>query len=238
MTAYAAAHERPTLGTLDISALSGLCSAVADANRRIDDAGLVQLAFGNASVVDRSAGVMGIKPSGLCCGSVRPEHVVVVGIDDGAVFRSGERPSSDTPTHLALYRAFPAIGAVVHTHSAFATAWAQARSSIPCLGTTHADHFRGPVPVTRELLEADVGGEYESNVGEVIIELFRSRSLDPQDVPGVLVASHGPFAWGATGPDAVANAVALEFIARLAVDTLRIRGETGAIPTALLERHF
>jgi L-ribulose-5-phosphate 4-epimerase len=211
---------------------------VAAANRQIASAGLVELSFGNVSGVDRAAGLFAIKPSGVACSELVPDQVVLVSLDDGRVVEGELRPSSDTPTHLHLYRSFGEIGGVVHTHSPFATSWAQARRPIPCLGTTHADHFHGEVPVTRPLRADEVGGDYEMSTGEVIAETFLGNGLDPLHHPGVLVASHGPFTWGADPDEAVMNAVAVEVIARMAYQTLGISGDASPIEPFLLDRHF
>jgi L-ribulose-5-phosphate 4-epimerase len=215
-----------------------LRAKVASANQAIASAGLVELSFGNASGVDRAAGVFAIKPSGVACSEVLPDQVVLVSLADGRVIDSELRPSSDTPTHLHLYRSFDEIGGVVHTHSTFATSWAQARRPIPCLGTTHADHFHGEVPVTRPLLADEVGGTYETSTGEVIVERFAGDDVDPFRHPGVLVASHGPFTWGADPDEAVVNAVAIEVIARMAYQTQVISGGASPIEPFLLDRHF
>jgi L-ribulose-5-phosphate 4-epimerase len=215
-----------------------LRAQVAEANRQIAAAGLVELSFGNVSGVDRAAGVFAIKPSGVACAELEPRQVVMVSIDDGRVVDGGLRPSSDTPTHRQLYRSFTEIGAVVHTHSPFATSWAQARRPIPCLGTTHADHFHGEVPMTRPLRADEVDGDYEVATGKVITETFAAGGLNPLHHPGVLVASHGPFVWGADPDEAVMNAVAVEVIARMAYQTLFISGEAGPIEPFLLDRHF
>ena len=218
--------------------LEELREAVVEANLEIVRAGLVVLTFGNASAVDRDASLMAIKPSGVAYQELTPESIVVVDLQTGESVESAHRPSSDTPTHLALYRAFPEVGGIVHTHSAFATAWAQARREIPCLGTTHADHFRGPVPVTRPLTDEEIADQYEARTGDVIVETFTDRGLDPLDVPGVLVASHGPFTWGATAGHAVENAVALEAIAAGALRTELLRPDVAPIAEALLGCHF
>lgn len=218
--------------------LAELRTAVVVANHAIATAGLVRLSFGNASAADREEGVFGIKPSGVACGELRPEEVVILSLRDGEVVEGTHRPSSDTPTHLVLYRAFPAIGGVVHTHSAYATAWAQAARPIPCLGTTHADHFRGAVPVTRQLTSEEVEGAYEVETGEVVVECLRALGCDPLDMPAVLVASHGPFVWGRSAAEAAENATALELVAAIALDTLRLQEVTRPIDDSLLTRHF
>jgi L-ribulose-5-phosphate 4-epimerase len=211
---------------------------VAKANNDVAAAGLVIHAFGNASQVDRDAGIFAIKPSGIPCEDVTAEDVVVVALDDGAVVWGDNRPSSDTPTHRALFNGIDEVGGVVHTHSRFATAWAQARVAIPCLGTTHADHFNGPVPVTRPLSSDEIAGDYEANTGRVIVEMYGPGGLDPDDAPGALVASHGPFAWGSDAAAAVKMAAAMEVIAELALHTLAIEPGRRPIEEALLERHF
>ena len=211
---------------------------VVAANLALVDAGLVVLTFGNASAADREAGVMAIKPSGVAYDSLRPDDVPVIDLASGAVVSGKQRPSSDTPTHLALYRAFTDVGGVVHTHSPFATAWAQALRELPCLGTTHADHFHGPVPVTRQLTAAEIQGDYEERTGSVIVEAFAERGLDPLELPAALVASHGPFVWGAEVEDAVENAVALEAVAASAFRSFQLAGGIEAIAPELLEKHF
>ncbi len=218
--------------------LANLRQEVLAANQRLVSAGLVTLSWGNASGVDRAAGVMVIKPSGVPYDQLTPDNLVVVALADGAVLDGSLRPSSDTPTHLVLYRRLPAIGGVVHTHSTVAAAWAQARRPIPCLGTTHADHFHGAVPVTRMLTEEEIGGEYEAATGEVIVEVLAKLGHDPLAMPATLVAAHGPFTWGRSASDAVDNAIALETIAAMAYHTLAL--ETGAeeITDALRRRHF
>jgi L-ribulose-5-phosphate 4-epimerase len=218
--------------------LADLREEVCAANRGLVAAGLVTLSFGNASGVDRGAGAMVIKPSGVAYERLFPADMVVVSLADGQVAEGSLRPSSDTPTHLVLYRRFTSIGGVVHTHSTFATAWAQAGRPIPCLGTTHADHFRGPVPVTRQLTATEIAGEYEAATGEVIIETLDRLGLDPLDMPAALVASHGPFAWGRDAAEAVTNAIALEAVAAMAHHTLALEPQAGDLAEALLARHF
>ena len=217
---------------------SSLREEVCEANLALVAAGLVTLSFGNASGVDRAAGVFAIKPSGVPYADLRPESMVVVGIEDGRPVEGNLRPSSDTPTHAELYRRFPSIGGVVHTHSAFASAWAQAGRPIPCLGTTHADHFGGAVPVTRDLTAAEIDGAYELETGRVIAETLERLGLSAAEMPAALVASHGPFCWGSTATEAVANAVALEAVAAMAHRTVSLDAAIGAIGEPLRVRHF
>jgi L-ribulose-5-phosphate 4-epimerase len=211
---------------------------VLDANLALGRAGLVVLTFGNASAVDRGAGVVAIKPSGVAYDRLAAADIAVVDLESGAVVDGEARPSSDTPTHLVLYRAWPDVGGIVHTHSSFATAWAQARREIPCFGTTHADHFDGAVPVTRPLTPDETEGEYERATGDVILETFSRLGLDPLDRPAVLVASHGPFAWGASAEAAVENAIALEEVAASALRTIQLRADAPPIDDVLRQRHF
>ncbi len=208
------------------------------ANLELVRAGLVTLSFGNASGIDRDAGLIVIKPSGVPYAELRPENMAVVALDDERVVEGDLRPSSDTPTHAVLYRRFPSIGGVVHTHSSFAAAWAQARRPIPALGTTHADHFRGPVPATREMAGAELGDGYERATGEVIVETLAGLGLEPTEMPATLVASHGPFTWGHDAAEAVANAIALEAVAAMAHRTLALDADAPSMNHELLERHF
>jgi L-ribulose-5-phosphate 4-epimerase len=225
---------------MPILSLPALRDEVCQANHDLVSAGLVALAFGNASGVDRASGVMLIKPSGIACDAVRPEQLVAVRLDDGTVAESALRPSSDTPTHLKLYRRYVAIGGVVHTHSAEAAAFAQAGLDIPCLGTTHADHFGGPVPVTRPLTDDEVDGEYELATGVVIAEALDARGFgdDPLAMPAVLVAGHGPFAWGSNAVEAARHATAVELVAGIARRTLALAADVPALPERLRRRHF
>ena len=197
--------------------------------------GLVVLTWGNVSGIDREAGLVAIKPSGVAYDRMTAEDIVVVDLE-GRPVEGTLRPSSDLPTHLALYRAFPTVGGIVHTHSPKAVAWAQARRGIPAFGTTHADHFHGAVPCTRELTPAEVADDYELNTGLVIEERF--HDLDAEAFPGVLVAGHGPFTWGPTPRKAVENAVALEQIAAMALDTLRLDPSAEPAPSYVLDKHY
>jgi L-ribulose-5-phosphate 4-epimerase len=208
------------------------------ANVALVEAGLVTLTFGNASVADRAAGVIAIKPSGVRYDALRVEDVPVLDLATGVVVAGDRRPSSDAPTHLFLVQTFAGLGAVVHTHSPYATAWAQARLDLPCLGTTHADHFRGSVPVTRALTEAEINGNYEEQTGAVIVETFAKRGIDPLAVPAALVASHGPFVWGASIEVAVENAVVLEQVAASSYRSIGLAGNIEAIAEPLLTKHF
>lgn len=209
--------------------------ACCEANRRLPATGLVDLTFGNVSVIDRAAGVFAIKPSGVDYADLKPEKMVIVDLE-GKVAEGNLRPSSDTPTHRHLFLSFPGIGSVVHTHSRSAVSFAQALRPLPCLGTTHADHFRGAVPVTRHMTPEEIDGDYEWQTGKVIAEAF--LELDPMDVPAVLVAGHGPFAWGPTAPKAVEYALALEICAEMALKTLSLNLSSGELPRALSEKHF
>jgi L-ribulose-5-phosphate 4-epimerase len=215
--------------------LEALKATVCEANLELVRQGLVTLTWGNVSGVDRASGLMVIKPSGVAYDRLTPEAMVVTDLE-GRVVEGGYAPSSDTPTHVRLYQAFPAIGGVVHTHSAYATAFAQAGREIPCLGTTHADHFRGAVPVARLPSEAEVRDRYEHHIGGLIVERF--QGLDPDAVPGVLAAGHGPFAWGPDPRKAVENAVALEAVAQMAAATLALNPAAPALPDYLLDKHY
>jgi L-ribulose-5-phosphate 4-epimerase len=220
------------------SSLTDLRESVWRANQALVRAGLVTLSFGNASGVDRASGVMVIKPSGVPYDELTPQDMVVVRLETGDVVEGDLRPSSDTPTHLVLYRRFSDIGGVVHTHSTAASAWAQAGRAIPPLGTTHADHFHGPVPVTRPLRREEVEGDYERETGEVIAATIERLGLGPLEMPAVLVASHGPFTWGRDAEDAVANATALEAVANMARQTFELNPNAEPMPSYLARKHY
>jgi L-ribulose-5-phosphate 4-epimerase len=219
-----------------------LKQSVYEVNMAIVRSGLVVLTWGNASGVDRqedgSRGVMAIKPSGVDYEKLRPDDIVIVSLASGEVVEGTKRPSSDTRTHLELYRAFANIGGIVHTHSLHATAFSQARREIPCLGTTHADHFYGTIPVTRDLTAAEINGDYELETGKVIIERFRAGKIDADDMPAVLVASHAPFVWGKTPQKALENAIALEYVARMQIASWQLNSETKGVGQVLLDKHF
>jgi L-ribulose-5-phosphate 4-epimerase len=208
------------------------------ANMALARSGLVMGTFGNVSGVDRAAGLLAIKPSGVPYDEMTPEHIVPVSLQTGEVVDSNLRPSSDTPTHLELYRAFPSCGGIVHTHSECATALAQAGLPVRCLGTTHADHFRGDVPVTRALTRKEVAREYERETGRVIVETFRKRRLSPEEVSAVLVRHHGPFAWGRDAAEAVEHARLLEYVARMEILVLSTGARVGRPAAHLVDKHF
>jgi L-ribulose-5-phosphate 4-epimerase len=216
--------------------LEQLKKAVCAANLDLVKEGLVIHTWGNASGIDRPRGLVVIKPSGVSYSGMKPKHMVVVSLATGKVVEGDLRPSSDTATHLVLYRAFKHIGGVVHSHSLYATAWAQARKDIPALGTTQADYWHGAVPCTRPLTPKEIKSDYETNTGQVIAERF--KKLDTLHHPAVIVSNHGPFAWGRDVFDAVHNAVVLEFVARLASETLRINPKAASMHQTLLDKHF
>jgi L-ribulose-5-phosphate 4-epimerase len=207
-------------------------------NRELGRSGLVTLTWGNASGVDREAGVMAIKPSGVDYAVLTPEDIALVSLESGEVVAGLLRASSDTPTHLCLYRHFEGIGGIVHTHSTHATAWAQAGRELPCLGTTHADHFHGAVPVARPLTEDEVAGDYEWATGMSIVDRFREVGVDPLHLPAILLPGHAPFVWGEKPAKALENAIALEAAAEMAMLTLRIDAHAGPLPAMLQEKHF
>lgn len=208
---------------------------VLEANLDLVREGLVQFTFGNASGIDRGTGLVAIKPSGVPYEKLRPEDIVVTDLA-GKIIEGKLKPSSDLATHLLLYREFPAIGGVAHTHSMYATVWAQAGRAIPALGTTHADYFYGEVPVTDGLTDEEIGGEYVHNTGVAIVRRF--QGLDPMAVPAVLVAGHAPFAWGKNALEAAHHAALLEAVARMAWHTMTLNPECRGVSQALLDRHY
>jgi len=208
---------------------------VCEANLDLQRHGLVVFTWGNVSGIDRDAGIVAIKPSGIGYDKLTPESIVLLDLQ-GNVIEGDLRPSSDTPTHLKLYRSFAGLGGITHTHSPYATMWAQAQREIPCFGTTHADHFYGLVPVTDTMTPEEIEKEYEANTGRVIVRRF--ANLDPMQMPAVLVANHGPFTWGAGPAESVANAVVLEEVARIAWGTREINPEQEPISDALLDKHY
>ncbi len=215
--------------------LVSLRAEVCQANRELVSHGLVTLTWGNVSGIDRQQGLVVIKPSGVPYEDLEPGHMVVVDLD-GKRVEGHLSPSSDTPTHVLLYRHFTGIGGVTHTHSRYATMYAQARCEIPCLGTTHADHFFGPVPVTRPLSSEEVVADYEGNTGRVIVERF--AHLKPLEMPAVLVAGHAPFTWGATPRGSLHNSVALEAVAEMALGTMQINRNALFLEPYVLDKHY
>ena len=216
--------------------LDELKKRVCEANLALVAEGLVVQTWGNVSGVDRQGGQVVIKPSGVPYADLTPDKMVVVSLETGEALGGEWKPSSDTPTHLELYRAFEEIGGVAHSHSLHATAWAQGRRDLPHLGTTHADYFHGPVPCTRLMTPEEIKTDYERNTGRVIVERF--DGLSPRDLPGVLVADHGPFTWGPAPAKAVENAAVLEFLAQLAIATLAVEPYPRKRQQELLDKHF
>ncbi len=215
--------------------LNELKEHVCHANLELVKYQLVTLTWGNVSGIDRERGLVVIKPSGVSYDIMRPEHMVVIDLD-GKRVEGTLNPSSDTPTHLALYKAFANIGGITHTHSDHAVMFAQAGREIPCFGTTHADHFYGTIPLTRYLTEQEVEEDYEGNTGTVIIERF--AGINPLEMPAVLVAGHAPFAWGKTPEDSVKNSLVLEKVAQMALGTLQLRPENPPLPAYVLQKHY
>ena len=207
------------------------------ANMELPKRGLVTYTWGNVSGIDRGSGCFVIKPSGVSYDRLRPEDMVVVNLQ-GECVEGSCRPSSDTPTHLELYRKYPRIGGIVHTHSSWATSWAQAGRDIPLYGTTQADYFFGPVACERELTDEEIDGEYEKNTGLVMIECLEARKMNPEYHPGMLVKNHGPFTWGKDAAEAVHNAVVLEEIAKMAFRTEQLNPEAVPAGQALIQKHF
>jgi L-ribulose-5-phosphate 4-epimerase len=215
--------------------LKTLREEVLAANLELVRRGLVLYTFGNASGIDRSQGLVAIKPSGVPYEELKPEHMVITDLA-GKIVDGTLRPSSDLATHLELYKCFPAISGVAHTHSEYATAWAQAETPIPCFGTTHADSFHGPIPVTARLTASQIDGDYELETGAAICRVF--VELDPLAIPAVLVAGHAPFCWGTTAAEAAHHAVILEYVARMACHTLSINAESRPLARELHDKHF
>ena len=215
--------------------LEQLKQEVFEANLALVKHGLVIFTWGNVSALDRDKGLMVIKPSGVSYDEMKVDDMVVVSMADGKVVEGSLKPSSDTPTHLVLYREFAGVNAIVHTHSTYATSWAQSCKPIPALGTTHADHFYGAVPCTRLLTKKEIRENYEVETGNVIVETF--KEIDPESIPGVLVAGHGPFSWGATAMKAVYNAAVLEEVAQMALHTFSLGNQT-PIDQFLLDKHY
>lgn len=217
--------------------LEKLKQSVYEANMELPRRGLVTYTWGNVSGIDREKGLVVIKPSGVRYEELTPDKLVVLDLD-GKVVEGELNPSSDTKTHLELYREFPALGGVVHTHSPCAVAWAQAGRDIPCYGTTHADYFYGPVPCARALTPEEIDEDYERNTGRVIVEEFRARGIEPAHVPAVICRSHGPFAWGADAAEAVYHAAVLEEVAHMALLTLAVDADAMPAPQHLQDKHF
>ncbi len=217
--------------------LEALKHAVWEANMDLPKYGLVTFTWGNVSGIDRESGYVVIKPSGVAYEELQPEQMVVVDLE-GQVVEGSLRPSSDTATHVLLYKAFPQIGGIVHTHSPWATSWAQAGRGIPALGTTHGDYFYGEVPCTRAMTEEEIKGAYEHETGKVIVETFRKNGIDENMVPSVLVNSHAPFCWGKDAHQAVHNAVVLEECAKMALHTFQLNPAVQPMDQNLLDRHY
>lgn len=212
-----------------------LKNEVLEANKNIERLGLVTFTWGNVSGIDREAGIVVIKPSGVPYAELKVDQMVVMDLE-GNILEGDLKPSSDTATHLILYKNFPEIGGVCHTHSLWATSFAQARKGIPTLGTTHADHFRGEIPCSRPYSEEEIAGDYEANTGSIIVDTF--RELNENQIPGVLVASHGPFTWGKDAHDAVHNSRVMEFVAEAAYRTTILNNDIAAINDNLRDRHY
>jgi len=208
-----------------------------EANLQLPKLGLVLYTFGNVSCCDREAGVFAIKPSGVDYDTLKPEHIVIVDFD-GKKVEGALRPSSDTKTHTVLYNSFPNIGGIVHTHSTYAVAWAQALRDVPVYGTTHADHLAHPVPCTEALSREQIEGDYETETGNRIVAAFRERNLNPDEVQMVLVAEHGPFTWGANARKAVYNAKVLDELCKMALLTECVNPEAGPVSDALIAKHY
>lgn len=215
--------------------LKELKQKVLEANLQLPKKGLVTFTWGNVSAIDREKGLIAIKPSGVSYEEMKLDDMVVIDLE-GKIVEGKLNPSSDTDTHVLLYKEFKNIGGIVHTHSSWATSWAQAGMAIPCFGTTHADYFYGNIPCTRKMLQEEIKGRYEYETGKVIVETF--KGINPEFVPGVLVNNHGPFAWGKDAMDAVHNAVVMEEVAKMAYRSIQLNKELGSIDNNLLDKHF
>ena len=218
--------------------LETLKQQVYEANMELPRRGLVTYTWGNVSGIDRAGGFVVIKPSGVAYEELTSDKMVVVDLQTGTIVEGSLNPSSDTKTHLELYKAFPALGGIVHTHSPFAVAWAQAGQDIPCYGTTHADYFYGPIPCARHLTAAELEEDYETNTGKVIVETFQNRNIDPVAVPAVICHSHGPFTWGRDAAQAVYHAVVLEEVAKMALFTRQIDPAAAPAPQSMQDKHY
>ncbi|EXU76910.1 L-ribulose-5-phosphate 4-epimerase [Erwinia papayae] len=218
--------------------LQMLKQQVLEANLALPRHQLVTFTWGNVSAIDRDSNQVAIKPSGVEYDNMTVEDIVVLDLESGRVIEGKKKPSSDTATHLALYRAFNDIGGIVHTHSRHATIWSQAGQDLPALGTTHADYFYGTIPCTRLMTEQEIVNDYEHNTGQVIIETFQSRGISPTDIPGVLINAHGPFAWGKDASAAVHNAVVLEEVAYMGIFSRQLKPAIDSMQKQLLDKHF
>ena len=217
--------------------LEELKKQVCKANKDLVKHGLVLFSWGNASAINREKGIVAIKPSGVEYESLQPKDIVLLDLE-GNIVEGKKRPSSDTPTHIELYKAFPEIQGIVHTHALHSSTFAQAKKSIACLGTTHADHFYGTIPCTRDLTKKEIEEGYEKNTGKIIVETFKQKKLDPLTMPGVLVSQHGPFTWGKDVEKAVYHAAVLEQVAKMKLATLQLNPNATSVPQHLLDKHY
>lgn len=217
--------------------LEELKKEVFEENLELVEKKLVIYTWGNVSGIDRESKIFAIKPSGVDYDIMRSDDMVLIDLE-GKKIEGKYKPSSDTPTHIELYKAFPEIGAIVHTHSSYATSWAQARKDIPAFGTTHADYFYGDIPCARALTKEEIENDYEKNTGLVIIETLKERNINPMDIPGIIIASHGPFAWGKDSRQAVYNAVVLEELSKMAYRTIQINPNIKSVEKYLLDKHY